>query len=321
MIIGVSFLGILIFVFPSLYGEGYDTLKEIIKGDAEAITNISFFHAYRTEFWILTALMLLIALLKVISTTLTIESGGVGGFFAPSVFTGGLIGYVYSSIINHLHPAWGLSVKEYTVVGMAGVMAGVMHAPLTAIFFAAEITQGYILILPLMLVSTIAFLTSRYFEPHSVFTKYMEEEGDVLSHHKDKTVLHLLTIKSVIDTDLTIISPALTLGEFTKYIAQSKRNLFPVVDANNEFQGIVDLNDVRADMFKPELYTKSIINYMIQPKASISTTDKMEIAMEKFNETGYYNLPVIDNGNYVGFVSRSNTFSAYRKMLLAVSQD
>jgi CIC family chloride channel protein len=319
--ISLSFLGILVFVFPSLYGEGYDTLMNIINGNAKEITDISFFYQYRDEFWILTALLLAIAFLKVISTSLTIESGGVGGFFAPSVFTGGMIGYVYSSTLNHLFPHLNLTIKEYTIVGMAGVLAGVMHAPLTAIFFAAEITQGYILILPLMLVSTIAFLTSRYFEKESVFTIFMNDKDVVLTHHKDKTVLSFLSINNLIDKDLTTIPPNINLEEFTDYIAKSKRNVFPVVNEKNEFLGVVDIGDLRADMFNKELYNKPITDYMIQPTASVSTQDKMETAMEKFNETGYYNLPVIDNKTYIGFISRSNTFSAYRKMLLDVSQD
>ncbi|MCK5846738.1 MAG: chloride channel protein [Bacteroidales bacterium] len=321
LLVGVSILGVLIYLFPALYGEGYDTLKQMIEGNASDITDISFLYDYRDEFWVIMALMFVVAFLKVISTTLTIESGGVGGFFAPSVFTGGLIGYMYSSMINYVNPAWNLSVKEYTVVGMAGLMAGVMHAPLTAIFFAAEITQGYILILPLMIVATISFVTSRYFEPQSVFTKYMVDEGEVLSHHKDKTVLHLLTIKSVIDTDFTSIPENITLKEFTDYVSESTRNIFPVLGNNGELLGIVDFGDVRKVIFNSRLYSKKITDYMIQPRDFVSTTDKMETAMEKFNETGYYNMPVIDNGIYKGFVSRSNTFSAYRKMLIDVSQD
>ena len=321
LLIGVSILGVLIYLFPALYGEGYDTLKQIIEGNASDMTDISFLYAYRDEFWVIMALMLVVAFLKVVSTTLTIESGGVGGFFAPSVFTGGLVGYMYSTLINYLNPALNISVKEYTVVGMAGLMAGVMHAPLTAIFFAAEITHGYILILPLMIVSTISFVTSRYFEPQSVFTKYMVDEGEVLSHHKDKTVLHLLTIKSVIDTDLTIIPKDITLKEFTNYVSESTRNVFPVVGKKGEFIGIVDFGDVRKVIFDENLYDKKITDYMIQPKDFVSTSDKMETAMRKFTETGYYNMPVIDDGIYKGFISRSNTFSAYRKILIDVSQD
>ncbi len=321
LLIGVSILGVLIYLFPALYGEGYDTLKQIIEGNASDMTDISFLYAYRDEFWVIMALMLVVAFLKVVSTTLTIESGGVGGFFAPSVFTGGLVGYMYSTLINYLNPAWNISVKEYTVVGMAGLMAGVMHAPLTAIFFAAEITHGYILILPLMIVSTISFVTSRYFEPQSVFTKYMVDEGEVLSHHKDKTVLHLLTIKSVIDTDLTIIPKDITLKEFTNYVSESTRNVFPVVGKKGEFIGIVDFGDVRKVIFDENLYDRKITDYMVQPKDFVSTTDKMETAMRKFTETGYYNMPVIDDGIYKGFISRSNTFSAYRKILIDVSQD
>ncbi len=321
LLIGVSILGVLIYLFPALYGEGYDTLKQIIEGNASDMTDISFLYAYRDEFWVIMALMLVVAFLKVVSTTLTIESGGVGGFFAPSVFTGGLVGYMYSTLINYLNPALNISVKEYTVVGMAGLMAGVMHAPLTAIFFAAEITHGYILILPLMIVSTISFVTSRYFEPQSVFTKYMVDEGEVLSHHKDKTVLHLLTIKSVIDTDLTIIPKDITLKEFTNYVSESTRNVFPVVGKKGKFIGIVDFGDVRKVIFDENLYDRKITDYMIQPKDFVSTSDKMETAMRKFTETGYYNMPVIDDGIYKGFISRSNTFSAYRKILIDVSQD
>ncbi len=320
-LVGMLIMGLLIFIFPVLFGEGYSFLKIIIDGDPLELTSWSFFYDYRHSFWVFSGFLFLVLLLKVVATTLTIESGGIGGIFAPAVFTGGITGYLFASINNHLDWARQLNEKSFTLVGMAAVLGGVLHAPLTAIFFAAEITNGYHLMLPLMLTTTIAYSTIKFFDTHSIFHRQLAERGELLTHHKDRTVLTLLSISSVIDKDFNTINPESSLGDLVKEIAKSRRNIFPVIDENRIFHGLVAMDDVREDMFKPELYDHPITDYMIQPLDSVSTKQTMEMVMNKFNETDYYNLPVIDNGKYVGFVSRSNVFSAYRETLLEVSLD
>ena len=320
-LLGVLIMGSLIFLFPVLFGEGYNFLKVIIDGDPKELTSWSFFYDYRMNFWVFSVFLFLVLLLKVVATTLTIESGGIGGVFAPAVFTGGITGFLFSSIINHFDWARHLNEKSFTLVGMAAVFGGVLHAPLTAIFFAAEITNGYHLMLPLMLTTSIAYSTIKFFDNHSIFHRQLAERGQLITHHKDKAVLTLLAVSSVIDTDFNTIGPEASLGDLVKEIAHSRRNIFPVIDENKKFLGLVAMDDVREDMFKPELYHRPATDYMIQPMDSVSTSQTMEMVMKKFNETDYYNLPVIDDGKYVGFVSRSNVFSAYRKTLLEVSMD
>jgi CIC family chloride channel protein len=318
---GMISLGILILLFPPLYGEGYDVLKTIINQGPAEVMNSSLFSALSDNYWMIFVFLVLITLLKVVTTTLTIESGGVGGVFAPAVFTGGLGGYLFADSINRLYSSWELSEENYAIVGMAGVLGGVLHAPLTAIFFAAEITEGYQLMLPLMLVSAISFVTNKFFDSHSIFNRQLADQGIKLSHNKDHNVLTLLSVEEVIDKDFLTIGPGATLGDLTKKIAKSRRNIFPVVDDKGFFLGLVAMDDVREDMFKPELYSQPVKKYIIQPDDFVSTTDTMEKVMEKFNLTGYYNLPVIDEGKYIGFISRSNTFSVYRKMLLDISYE
>jgi len=320
-LVGMLLMGLLIFIFPVLFGEGYNFLKIVIDGDPKDLTSWSFFYDYRMNFWIFSGFLLLVLLLKVVATTLTIESGGIGGVFAPAVFTGGITGYLVSSIINHFGWSRHLNEKSFTLVGMAAVLGAVLHAPLTAIFFAAEITNGYHLMLPLMLTTSIAYSTIKLFDSHSIFNRQLAERGHLITHHKDKAVLTLLAVSSVIDKDFNTIGPEASLGDLVKEIAHSRRNIFPVIDESKKFLGLVAMDDVREDMFKPELYNRPAIDYMIQPMDSVSTSQTMEMVMKKFNETDYYNLPVIDNGKYVGFVSRSNVFSAYRKTLLEVSMD
>ncbi len=320
-LVGMLLMGLLIFIFPVLFGEGYNFLKIVIDGDPKDLTSWSFFYDYRMNFWIFSGFLLLVLLLKVVATTLTIESGGIGGVFAPAVFTGGITGYLVSSIINHFGWSRHLNEKSFTLVGMAAVLGAVLHAPLTAIFFAAEITNGYHLMLPLMLTTSIAYSTIKLFDSHSIFNRQLAERGHLITHHKDKAVLTLLAVSSVIDKDFNTIGPEASLGDLVKEIAHSRRNIFPVIDKSKKFLGLVAMDDVREDMFKPELYNRPAIDYMIQPMDSVSTSQTMEMVMKKFNETDYYNLPVIDNGKYVGFVSRSNVFSAYRKTLLEVSMD
>jgi len=321
--IGVSLLGVIIFLFPPLYGEGYDAIRMIISGDSIDLLDSSFFYVFRDNIWIFAAFLIFLILLKVVATTLTIESGGIGGIFAPSAVTGGLSGFAFARFFNELGFTRHLSEANFTLVGMAGVLGAVLHAPLTAIFLIAEMTNGYELIVPLMLTSTISFVTIKTFDPHSIFTKRLAERGELLTHHKDQAVLTLLNIRDVIDKDIITIAPEATLGDLTKVIAKSKRNLFPVVDNNKEFLGLVILDDVREDMFDKDKYQTPVARYLLQPMINekVFLDESMETVMEKFKRTGNYNLVVIDKGKYVGFVSRANVFNAYRQTLIDVSHE
>lgn len=321
LIIGLFLLGFLIYLFPPLYGEGYDVLKLLIKDGPKNLLDRSFFESFNDNFYIVTGFVILVLFAKVFTTSLTIETGGIGGIFAPTVFTGGIAGYIFATVADKVYPQWHLSPENYSIVGMAGVLGGVLHAPLTAIFFAAEITNGYTLMLPIMLVTAIAFTTNRIFDNHSIFTRQLAEQGSLLTHHKDKNVLTLLPINSVIDKDFISVSPKTTLGDLTKKISEASRNIFPVVDEESNFLGVVTLDEVRKDMFDKENYRKTMDMYMIQPLAQVCTKDSMEDVMMKFSATHYFNMPVIDNGKYIGFVSRSNTFAAYRKTLLDITMD
>ncbi len=323
LIVGGTLIGVLLFLFPALYGEGYETIRQLLKGNAGEVLDYSFFYDYRDNLWVFTLFMVFLVLTKVIAMALTVSAGGIGGIFAPSAVTGGYVGFVFARILNETGITDSLSENNFTLVGMAGVLGAVLHAPLTAIFLIAEMTNGYELIVPLMLTSIISFVTIKTFDPHSIFTKRLAERGELLTHHKDQAVLTLLNIRDVIDKDILTIHPDATLDNLTRVIAKSKRNLFPVVDENNIFIGLVVLDDVREDMFKKEMYNNPVTNYMltIPAEEKVSIVDSMDVVMEKFNRTGHYNLVVLNKGRYVGFVSRANVFNAYRQTLIDVSQE
>ena len=322
-LVGVALIGLLVFLFPPLYGEGYEAIRLIMTGNAEELLKFSLFYDLKDNLWVFIGFILLLVLTKVIATALTISSGGIGGIFAPSAVTGGFTGFLFARMINDTQLGADLSESNFTMVGMAGVLGAVLHAPLTAIFLIAEMTNGYELIVPLMLTSTISFVTIKTFDPHSIFTKRLAERGELLTHHKDQAVLTLLSIRDLIDKDLLAIHPDANLGDLTEVIAKSKRNLFPVVDDEKTFLGMVILDDVRKDMFKSNRYLTPISHYLIQPPGNeiVSLDDSMEAVMEKFNRSGNYNLVVVENGKYLGFVSRANIFNAYRQTLIDVSHD
>lgn len=319
LIIGTISLGALIFLFPALYSEGYDMIRNIMNGQEEEILLHSYVYEYRNNVYIFLGYIVLIILLKVIATSITIEAGGIGGIFAPAAVTGGLLGFLFSRVSNTFLPFNHLNEDNFTLVGMSTILAAVLHAPLTAIFLVVEMTNGYGLIVPLMLTTAISYVTNRTFNSHSIFTKRLAEEGNLITHHKDQTILTLLQVKHVIDNDLLTIKPESSLEDLTKLISKSKRNLFPVIDEDKNYYGLLDMDDVREVMFQPERYEDPIEKYMIQSKEHVSTKDTMETVMQKFKNTGYYNLPVIDDGKYVGFVSRANIFTAYREMLNELS--
>ena len=321
VIIGGSILGILILLFPPLFGEGYITLKALLTGQAMDLTHNSLFYELRGNSWMLILYMGLVLVFKVIAMSVTTGSGGVGGVFAPSLFMGGILGFMVSKTLSIFNFS-SVSERNFTLVGMAGVMAGVMHAPLTAIFLIAEITGGYGLFIPLILTSAIAYLTSYSFQHHSIYTERLASRGDLITHHKDKAVLTLLNLESVIEKDLKIINPEATLGDLVKLISKSKRNIFPVVDSLGNLEGIILLDDVRSIIFNQELYQTTLVaDLMVNPPATVSPGEPMGLVMKKFEETGAWNLPVTNGKIYIGFVSKARIFNMYRKLLVQFSDE
>lgn len=312
---GVS-LALIILTFPPIYGEGYETIKSLLQGNTAEIFQNTLFTGLSENKASLILFIFFILLVKPMATALTIGAGGSGGIFAPSLFMGGLSGFVFSSTSNSLLNT-SLSTSNFTLVGMCGVMSGVLHAPLTAIFLIAEITSGYVLFVPLMLVSAISFSTISYFEKHSIYTKQLIETGDLIQYDKDQIVLSLIDLKKIVEKDLLTIKPEATLDDLVKLVMKSKRNIFPVVNVAKELEGIVTLDDIREMMFDEESRTEVIVKTIMQkPPASVSPQEKMQSVMNKFEVTQAWNLPVIDNGKYVGFISKSRIFNAYRKKLI-----
>jgi CIC family chloride channel protein len=314
-------LSLMIFVFPPLWGEGYDTIIALLNNNTDAVVKESMFYVYHDNIWVIFVFLVSLVAFKAFATATTTASGGVGGIFAPSLFVGGVLGYAFAVFVNNTG-IYSLPEANFTLVGMAAIMSGVMHAPLTAIFLIAEITHGYGLFIPLMITSTIAYLTIMYFEPHSIYTKRLAQRGELITHHKDKAVLTLMKLNKVIETDFSVVHPKTTLGELVKVISKSKRNIFPVVDSNDKLLGIVTLNDIRGMMFNSELYnTLKVEEIMTIPPAFIQHDDSMDVVMNKFERTGAWNLPVVKNGKYLGFVSKSKIFSVYRRVLVHFSDE
>lgn len=324
LLVGGIILSILIFLFPPLYGEGYDTIELLLNGtkmgDWDSVMNNSFFYGHNN---LLLVYLMLIVLFKVFASSATNGGGGCGGIFAPSLFLGCIAGFVFSHFSNSFGFTVGLPEKNFALMGMAGVMSGVMHAPLTGIFLIAELTGGYDLFLPLMIVSVSSYLTIIVFEPHSLYSMRLAKKGQLLTHHKDKTVLTLMKMENVIENDFQVVHPEMDLGELVKAISQSHRNIFPVTDKSGMMQGIVLLDDLRNIMFRQELYHRFTVNkLMISPPAKLLANDSMEQVMQTFDETKAWNLPVVDEeGKYLGFVSKSKIFNSYRQVLVHFSEE
>ncbi|MDX9696128.1 MAG: chloride channel protein [Bacteroidales bacterium] len=320
IIIGGILLAVLIFLFPSLYGEGTTTLQSLLNGSTEGIPRSYIFSlAQRSNFNLLLFLSIL-ALLKVIAMAITTGSGGIGGIFGPTLFVGGVAGFTWAQFINSLQIV-NLPQGNFALAGMAGLMAGVMHAPLTAIFLIAEITGGYGLFIPLIITATIAYITVLLFTKHSIYTQRLAERGELLTHHKDEVILTLMKLDSVIEKDFLTVHPYNTLGDLIQVISKSKRNIFPVVSEKNELIGIVLLDNIREIMFNREKYTDTLVfDLMITPPEIVDVNDSMEVVMKKFNSSGAWNLPVNKEGKYFGFVSKSKIFNTYRDLLVQVSE-
>lgn len=322
LLLGGVVLGSLIFLFPPLYGEGYDTIEALLSGDAHVVLDRSFFLNLGNNSWILILYLALILIFKIFASVATNAPGGVGGIFAPTLFMGSITGFIVSAIIKQL----GVNVptENFVLAGMAGLMSGVMHAPLTGIFLIAELTGGYNLFMTLMIVSVISYLTIIIFEPHSLYAMRLAQKGELITHHKDRAVLTLLKMENVIETDLTELTPAMTLGSLVRVISRSNRNVFPVVDAETErLLGIVLLDEVRNIMFRPELYDRfTVQKLMVSPPAVINVNMPMEKVMQVFEDSGAWNLPVVDDKKkYLGFVSKSKIFNSYRHVLVHFSDE
>ncbi len=324
LIVGGIMLSILIFFIPPLYGEGYDTITYLLNGDVQAITQNSVFYNFRNNFAMMSLFMVLIMFFKIFASAATNGSGGTGGIFAPSLYMGCLTGYFMAFVLNHFQ-AFGFDLieKNYALAGMAGVMAGVMHAPLTGAFLIAELTGGYGLFLGLIVTSTISYITILAFEPHSLYAMRLAKKGELLTHNTDKNILTLLKTENVIETDLQTLRPNMHLGDIIKVVAKSNRNIFPVLDSRRRMIGVISLDEIRNIMFRPELYDRfKVSDLMVSPPAFVSLNDSMEKVMYQFEKTKAWNLPVYDEKEkYVGYVSKSKIFNSYRDLLVTLSDE
>lgn len=320
IIAGGTLLGILIFFFPSLWGEGYNSIDLILNNLGVNILNNSFLSEFKYDTAFFPMIILIIMLMKIVAMSVTIGSGGNGGIFAPTLFIGGLAGFFITVVLKQY--GFYVSTQNFVLAGMAGMMAGVMHAPMTAIFLIAEITGGFGLFIPLMITSAVSFLTVRPLEPHSIYHKNLALRGELITHDKDKAVLTLVKLGNLIETDLLTIDIGSTLGELVKIISKSNRNVIPVVDKENNFHGLILLDDIRGIMFYTEFYDSIFVKDLLtMPPTVINPNDRMETVMKKFDESKAWNLPVVRDLKYVGVVSKSTIFNAYRSQLLHVSED
>ncbi len=320
LLVAGGLLGVIIFFFPSLYGEGYEMVNQGLRGEYLHLFDGTFFEGWNHTFALVIIYLLLVIGFKVIATTLTFAAGGIGGIFAPSLFMGANMGLLFGLVLNQV--GIDVSVSNMALVGMAGMIAGVIHAPLTAIFLIAEITGGYELFFPLMLASTISYGTTRYFVKNSVYTVQLAKRGELMTHHKDRNILLMMKVTDLIETNFSTVRADETLRDLIKVVTKSSRNIYPVVDEKHNLQGIVKLDDIRHIMFNPEMYdTTKISDLMINPAWTVESTDQMEEVARVFTESQRYNIPVLQNGKYLGFVSRARVFSSYREMLKHFSDD
>jgi chloride channel protein, CIC family len=321
LLLGGVIVGGLVYLFPPFFGEGYDTIMALLQGNSDLLLTNSIFSGYSDSFFAMSLFMLGLILLKVVASSSTNGAGGVGGIFAPSLFIGGVNGFFVAGLLKkYMHVDF--PDNRFVLVGMAGLMAGVMHAPLTAIFLIAEITGGYNLLIPLIITSTVAYITTRSFEEHSIYHVQLAERGELITHDKDKAVMIRMNWKKEIEKDLLKVRPTDNLGMLVKTIAKSKRNLFPVVDEFNILEGVVLLDDVREIMFQSDQYETIIIrDVMTIPPSYIDIKESIDTVMETFRKTDVWNLPVLDEGYYVGFISKSRIYAKYRELLIEFSDE
>ncbi len=315
---GIS-LGGLIFLFPSLFGEGYESINSCLAGNLDFLYNNSLFYGLREHIWTAFVLLTLVIIFKIVATSLTFGSGGVGGIFAPTLFMGVNTGMLFSMLVN-MFGVRQINTNNFALIGMAGLIAGVLHAPLTGIFLIADISGGYKLFVPLMITATFAYITVRTFTRYSVYHFQLARRKELLTHDKDANVLQMLKVRKLIETDFEKLSQEATLRDLTEAISRNHRNLFPVVDQEGKMVGMLKMDDVRQMIFHHELYDKvKIKDIMYMPEYFIEVTDSMDEVAEKFESSGRYNLAVLEDGKYLGFISRARVFTNYRKQIIDVS--
>ncbi len=318
--VGGLALGVLVFLIPSLYGEGYEPINNVLNGNYAYLFEHALYEKWSDSAFAMLVILVFILGFKVIATSITFGAGGIGGIFAPSLFIGSNLGLLTAKILNLLGA--DVPVNNFALIGMAGLIAGVIHAPLTAIFLIAEITGGYQLFFPLMIVATISYATTRAFTANSVYTIQLAKRGELMTHDRDKNILLLMKVNNLIERDFSKIHPDASLGDLIKVIKKAHRNIFPVVDQDGIFHGIVKMDDIRHIMFDTESWdTVSVRDLMFMPQFTINKDELMEEVTRKFHISSRYNIAVLDEGKYLGFVSRAKVFSAYREMLKRISRD
>ncbi len=319
-IVGGIVIGGLLFVFPPLYGEGYDSITALMHGEPQLLFDNSLFFEFRNIDWAIIIFLIATMFFKVIAMATTTAAGGVGGTFAPSLFLGAFAGATVALVGNTFF-GLDLSIVSYTLVGMAGVMSGVMNAPLTSIFLIAELSGGYGLFIPLMIVSSIAFAVDYYLEPESIYTKPLSKSGELLTHNKDQSALVFLKVEEIMEVDFVRLKEFYTLADLVHIISSARRNIFPVIDNFGKLLGIVQLDDIREDMFKPHKHKNSIRHYTTQPPDKIIEGESIQSVLHKFESKHTWMLPVVSADNrYLGFISKSQILNAYREQLIKISQ-
>ena len=323
LLIGGVLLGTVVYFIPPLFGEGFVTINNVLKGNIEEVVKNNIFHTVTDNIWVIITLLSGLVLFKVVAMSFTFGAGGIGGVFAPTLFTGSIFGYLIALIINNSNLfSHQLSLTNFAMVGMAGLMAGVLHAPLTAIFLIAEITGGYELFVPLMIVASISFLITKRYIPHNIYAAELAKRGQLITHDKDNNVLMMLDINKIIETNFIVLTPEMKLGEVLKNaVTKSSRNHFPVVNDEHEFLGVIRLDDIRHIMFDTTMYDKVKVSDLMHADVGIINldTDNAQIIMNRFKTTGAWNLPVVKKGKYYGYISKSRLLTAYRRKLIHVT--
>lgn len=324
-VVGGLALGVMIFLFPPLYGEGYWAISELLRGsNSDSLFANSVFNTFRENGWMALGILLVLILLKPVATAVTIGSGGVGGTFGPSLIVGGLSGYFIAALVNQLGlPAQ--STANFALVGMAAVMTGVMHAPFMGVFLIAEITGGYALLLPMLITSTVTYVCVQPYEKHSIYARKLAVKGDLMTHNKDASAWHLMELQKLIETNFMTVPENGTLRDIVEAIKNSKRNLFPVVNDDGKFLGLIVMDDIRNIIFETEMYDRVTVKDLMMTfddKDIVHASEALSDVVKKFQLSNRYNLIVVDDdGTYLGFLSRANTFSAYRRFISQSSEE
>jgi CIC family chloride channel protein len=324
LLIGGLALGVIVYFIPPLFGEGFNTINNLLNENVTAVYNQNIFHLVSDNSWVIILFLIGLVLFKIVATSITFGAGGVGGVFAPALFTGSVTGFVFALFSNTLgFSQHQLSLSNFSLVGMAGLMAGVLHAPLTAIFLIAEITSGHELFIPLMITASISYLITKKYIPFNIYVAELAKKGELITHDKDKNVLMLMDIDKVIETNFISLQPNMTLGDVIKQaVTKSSRNSFPVVNDNHEYLGVLLLDDIREIMFDQNLHDTISVNELMRnsPEIINYNIDPMKIIMRKFQDSGAWNLPIIKDGKYLGFISKSRLLTAYRRKLIEVTK-